>query len=528
MNDSAHDIHLDLLEVPNSFHVFNHRAPCADRLHSIFDLCLLLERATIIHAVPGPLFYLADHLDIAAERMVLHLYATPVRGQMLAVGLPQRSSRHDWELMEAAVGTQHLGLRIESPPANQTISLDLERSEIDLTFSILPWARLPRQCTIEAAVEDKFTFILGSLAESDEPDSPCRAALTEGPTSAEVDGRCHFAVIVELERFFPRFSVAWTPHLGAHTLTLHLAGPTPASATAASLPFILAVDVPAPPSQRTAVCVSGQLRTLTMPPDDPLFPRLWRPIEAPAWPNAQVAATMGGMTVAETIHRHLYRHLGPFDVFVFVSTRGGDREPVAGDPTRCEPLRPAAELGAHFECVVEAEAELPLFRDSPIWAIFSKNRRPERQQSLLQQLYGLHRCHTMIRRHTRRAGVSYSHMMRVRPDMAFLWPFPGLARLDFGPPWAPVVRVVDRRNCCCGNEDTFGVGRAETMQVYMDRYLALQALAHEWWSGGRWTAETFVVDLLRKALNASIAGHPAIAGCLVRPSDRLDIGPGLP
>ena len=233
---------------------------------------------------------------------------------------------------------------------------------------------------------------------------------------------------------------------------------------------------------------------------------------------------MGGMTVAGTIQRHLYRHLGPFDVFVFVSTRGGAREPAAGDVTSCEPLRPAGELGAHFECVVEAEAELPVFRDSPIWATFFYKSSPKLHQSLLQQLYGLHRCHAMVRRHVRRTGVSYSHVMRVRPDMAFLWPFPGLARLDFGPPWAPVVRVVDRRNCCCGNEDTFGVGRAETMQVYMDRYLALQALAHEWWDGDAWSAETFVTRLLRRALNASVAGHPAIHGCLVRPTDRVRAG----
>ena len=237
---------------------------------------------------------------------------------------------------------------------------------------------------------------------------------------------------------------------------------------------------------------------------------------------------MGGMTVAGTIQRNLYRHLGPFDVFVFVSTRGGAREPAAGDVTSCEPLRPAGELGAHFECVVEAEAELPVFRDSAIWATFHYKSSPTLHQSLLQQLYGLHRCHAMVRRHARRSGVSYSHVMRVRPDMAFLWPFPGLARLDFGPPWAPVVRVVDRRNCCCGNEDTFGVGRAEAMHVYMDRYLALQTMAHEWCNGSGWTAESFVADLLHKTLNASIAGHPAIAGCIVRPADRQELGPGTP
>jgi hypothetical protein len=86
-------------------------------------------------------------------------------------------------------------------------------------------------------------------------------------------------------------------------------------------------------------------------------------------------------------------------------------------------------------------------------AAFFYSWSPCLHPSLLLQLCGLHRRHAMVRRHARRAVGSYrdNHVVRVRPEIAtiiaFLWPFPGLARLDFGPPWAPVVRAVDRGNC---------------------------------------------------------------------------------
>ena len=67
------------------------------------------------------------------------------------------------------------------------------------------------------------------------------------------------------------------------------------------------------------------------------------------------------------------------------------------------------------------------------------------------------------------------------------------------------------------------MGRWETMSVYMDRYLALQPLAHLWWrpGGTPWTAEDFLETYLRVALGAELAEAPELQGCFVRPSKAL-------
>ena len=130
----------------------------------------------------------------------------------------------------------------------------------------------------------------------------------------------------------------------------------------------------------TAVCVSGQLRTLNMRPDDPNFPPSLQPMT-----TRFTAADMHNLTVvrafsfglarasltkrvqAETIQRYLYPSLGDFDVYMLISTREGEHEPRVGDLSACASLTPPPP--ARMFCEVIREDDVPLLNEA-VWHTF--------------------------------------------------------------------------------------------------------------------------------------------------------------
>lgn len=252
-------------------------------------------------------------------------------------------------------------------------------------------------------------------------------------------------------------------------------------------PITMSVEnIPLQAPSRVAICITGQLRSLNMHPLDPNFPRNFHPMKT-IYKNENLSS----MTIAESIQKRLFSSLSNFDVFMSVSTREGKNEPAVNNISYCEPLRPRNN-DSFFKCEVPREKELPVYpgiMDSYFYADkFGK-------QSLLPQLFSLTRCSSLIREHMVETGISYKYIIRLRPDTAVLSQFPSLDELNIK---RNEIRVMGKRKCCCGNEDWFGVGHADVMFPYLDRYYSLQT--HDWYgekksvywtSDGRWNSEGF-------------------------------------
>ena len=131
---------------------------------------------------------------------------------------------------------------------------------------------------------------------------------------------------------------------------------------------------------RTAVCFTGELRALNMRPGNSgfvrTFPHPWVGPEQGLFafsgrPYADLRwrfdlQRMGNMSAAETIRRRLYPALGDFDVFVAISTREEPQDPVAGDTSVCESLRPTGSPKSRFECDVYKKLVLPRLPMGPL------------------------------------------------------------------------------------------------------------------------------------------------------------------
>lgn len=262
---------------------------------------------------------------------------------------------------------------------------------------------------------------------------------------------------------------------------------------------------------RVAVCVSGQLRTLTMKLSDPQHPKKWKgtifPAEIP-WPN---------MTVAESIRRRMYPQLGSPDVFMYVSTKETAREPKAGDTSVCEALRPSS--GRLF-CSVPREKELLVSNATAIWDSFELRKRKHGAQGLLQQIYGLYECHRMVVREEVASGKQYDWIVRIRPDQ-YVDSFPSLERLTKDTE-KPTIWFSNRKACCCGNEDKIGIAPARWMREYFDRYLYLQQTD---WGAPKtsWKAELFAMMVVGRKSGVTMRPHPGIKVCTVKPRYRNDI-----
>jgi hypothetical protein len=272
--------------------------------------------------------------------------------------------------------------------------------------------------------------------------------------------------------------------------------------------------------RRTAVCVTGQLRTMSLSPHDPLYPTSWAPQRNRPKPPIE---ELRGMTAAESVQARFFPALGTFDVFMSISTRGSASEPAVGNLSVCEPLRPRVPGGKLF-CEVIPEAQLPMLLpgssgDNPsVWQqyiIFAEESNMESIQGLLQQLYSLHRCQEAIRVRELHTGVRYDYTVRLRPDAAFYDHMPvSIDNMDFGTRTAPSVAYVALENCCCGNEDSLLMGPRDALEPWMNRFLTLQSLPLEELglsSSTMWNAETYGALCLSKM---GVAMHPAnITAC---------------
>ena len=146
------------------------------------------------------------------------------------------------------------------------------------------------------------------------------------------------------------------------------------------------------------------------------------------------------------------------------------------------------------------------------------------RQGLLQQLNGLLQCNAMRKEHSRKTGTRYTHWIRLRPDSAFLDYFPNIETMRFvdESTGQPIVTFADKRKCCCGNEDWFGVGRIETMDAYFDRINTLQAFR----STASWSAEDYAhvrVECKCPCAN-SLVNDPRVQVCIYKPPDRKAAG----
>jgi drug/metabolite transporter (DMT)-like permease len=254
-------------------------------------------------------------------------------------------------------------------------------------------------------------------------------------------------------------------------------------------------------STRTAVCVTGQIRSLNLKPGSPTWP-----------PHLQVVKT--DWTVADSIQQNLFSVLGDFDVFMTIATREGPREPKIGDKSACEPLRPKRP-GSKLFCEVVREKDRAVHQfPAKVWKNFYVRGY---EQGLLQQLYGLLQCASNIRRHMFSSGVHYDYIVRLRPDTWFHLPMP------------PVAIILTSRNVIKfangyggGNEDCFGLGHSQAMFPYLDRYLALQTLSDDiehFFNSAPWTAESFLMEYM-KFMNITLAPDARIAAGIVKPTTR--------
>ena len=154
-----------------------------------------------------------------------------------------------------------------------------------------------------------------------------------------------------------------------------------------------------------------------MPPSHIYYPDEW----APMWsqpgndstrrpkPNPPVV-DLDGMTVAESIKTRLYPSLGEFDVFVSVGTRESQVEPIAGNESECEVLRPYT-LSSFLSCDIYKELDLPVLSDTQHWKTYGFKGL---EQPILQQMYGIHRCFEDIVRHEKKTNIRYDYILRLR------------------------------------------------------------------------------------------------------------------
>jgi hypothetical protein len=170
-------------------------------------------------------------------------------------------------------------------------------------------------------------------------------------------------------------------------------------------------------SGRTAVCASGQLRTLNMRPSHEFYPDSW----APMWSQPGDESTrrersnapsvdLEGMTVAESIKARLYPSLGDFDVFMTVGTRESSVEPKAGDVSECEVLR-SNDPSSFLSCDIYRELDLPVLSDTLHWANYFFRGL---EQPILQQMYGIFRCFENVKRHEYLSQHKYDYILRLR------------------------------------------------------------------------------------------------------------------
>lgn len=256
---------------------------------------------------------------------------------------------------------------------------------------------------------------------------------------------------------------------------------------------------------RTAVCVSGQLRTLTMLPSNKYHPKSWDPMSASIpFPN---------QSVAESIQANLFPKLSTTDVFMSVSTRETSREPRRGDLKSCEPLRPRRGL---LKCQVQIEEEVTSIGNESYWKYFS-NPSTKAIKGFLQQLKGMNDCYRMIEKHINSTGTRYDWIVRLRPDM-YIHEFPNIEDLVTERDINRTIFYSSKNTCCCGNEDTFAFGSYQVMVPLLERLVHFQ-YSNIFSDGEQFSSETHLIKYLNEK-GIDLKEHSSIKACLVKPTYR--------
>lgn len=261
-------------------------------------------------------------------------------------------------------------------------------------------------------------------------------------------------------------------------------------------------------SGRVAVCVSGEIRSAMLSTEDPRFPRRHT--------TKKVLPKYSDITnrTTDTVHNLLYKELEDrgFDVFMHIDTkRGKEWEPKPGDPKGCDLFKPKNESNKMF-CEVEREPDKGYPAPDPEHHRWKTFYRPT-PTGLVGQLYGMLRCNEMRKQYELRTGLIHEYMIRWRPDNYMLEKFPNIDDLDFGTFQSPRVLYPDKKSCCCGNEDWFGIGRTEYMQAYFDRVLLLSTDIYD--LEQRWIAEGYARHVLRIKDSAFLTEEESLKICVM-------------
>lgn len=199
-------------------------------------------------------------------------------------------------------------------------------------------------------------------------------------------------------------------------------------------------------------------------------------------------------STAATIVEWLFKPLArkhPVDVFMYLTAHPETNnsnwngspetyEPQAGDTRGCEIFsnnEVFKKTGNNFFCLVEPEVQLMnnWIWDFPYWKQYytAVGPPPQMKEQALQQLYAMYKANLACKQFALATGVSYAYKIRLRPDIAFLHPFPDLEAFDFngrGSTPNGFIFFANKRVYNNGNEDWFNIGRAENMDHLLDRY----------------------------------------------------------
>ena len=154
---------------------------------------------------------------------------------------------------------------------------------------------------------------------------------------------------------------------------------------------------------------------------------------------------------------------------------------------------------------------------------YAYGKREGYRQGLLQQLDSLRQCNAVRKQHSRTRGTQYTPGIRLRPDSVFLEPFPDIGAMRFVTETTrqPIVVYATKTKCCCGNEDSFGVGTIETMNAYFDRIDILQTFR----PNSLWSAENVAAYALSELSNAQLLdNNPLVQVCIHKPPNRKSLG----
>ncbi|CAF1583171.1 unnamed protein product [Didymodactylos carnosus] len=129
----------------------------------------------------------------------------------------------------------------------------------------------------------------------------------------------------------------------------------------------------------------------------------------------------------------------------------------------------------------------------------------------------------MRKEYSIRTGTKYTHFIRLRPDAIFFTPFPSVSTLPFispnGEPW---ILTGNKRACCCGNEDWFGIGTIDLMDTYFDR---IDSILSYKLINPSWTAEDYISYHLKVNGSAALnVDYEHLRVCIHKPLDRRNPG----